>query len=58
MTLLDSQLHAAWLSQLAREYSDICYQYGFRLHPPVLRISGSRSQLGSWSAGERTMSLS
>lgn len=58
MTPLDSQLHAAWLSQLAREYSDICYQYGFRLHPPVLRISGSRSQLGSWSAGERTLSLS
>ena len=58
MTPLDSQLHAAWLSQLAREYSDICYQYGFRLHPPVLRISNSRSQLGSWSSSERTLILS
>jgi hypothetical protein len=58
MTPLDSQLHAAWLSQLAREYSDICYQYGFCLHPPLLRISNSHSQLGSWSAGERTLSLS
>jgi hypothetical protein len=58
MVPLDSQLHAAWLSQLAREYNDICYQYGFRLQPPVLRINGSRKQLGSWTGGERTLSLS
>lgn len=58
MDPLDSQLHAAWLSQLAREYSDICYQYGFRLQPPLLRISGSRKQLGSWTTSVRTLSLS
>ena len=58
MTPLDSQLHAAWLSQLVREYNDICYQYGFCLQPPILRISGSRKQLGSWTNGERILSLS
>ena len=58
MPPLDDQLHAAWLSQLAREYSDICYQYGFRLQPPMLRISASRTRLGSWTAGDRILSLS
>lgn len=32
---MDSRLHAAWLSQLTREYNDICYQYRVRLQPPV-----------------------
>jgi hypothetical protein len=58
MDQMDSRLRAAWLSQLTREYNDICYQYRVRLQPPVLMISRSRKQLGSWSAGDRTLSLS
>ncbi|MGE4559563.1 MAG: SprT-like domain-containing protein [Desulfobulbus sp.] len=55
---VDSRLHAAWLSQLVREYRDICYQYRIDLELPILTISRSRKQLGSWSAGERILSLS
>ena len=51
-------MHAAWLSQLIREYRDICYQYRITLELPILTISRSRRQLGSWSAQERVLSLS
>ena len=55
---IDSRLHAAWLTQLVREYRDICYQYRIDLELPILTISKSRKQLGCWSAKERNLSLS
>ncbi|MDD2463996.1 MAG: DUF2786 domain-containing protein [Desulfobulbus sp.] len=55
---IDSRLHAAWLSQLVQEYQAICYQYRIALELPILTINKSRKQLGSWSAGERILSLS
>lgn len=58
MEHLDSLLHTAWLSQLAREYSDICYQHGVRLQPPILAISRDTRQLGTWSSADRRLSLS
>lgn len=56
--LVDSRLHAAWLSQVVREFEQICYQYRIPLQLPVLTISRSHSQLGSWSATDRRLSLS
>ncbi len=56
--LVDSRLHAAWLSQLVREFRDICFQYRVPLQLPVLTISLSHTQLGSWSAADRLLSLS
>ena len=53
-----SRLEASWLCQLTREYNDICYQYGVRLTPPILRISRDRRQMGSWSATDRILRLS
>lgn len=58
MEQLHSSLHQAWLCQLAREYSDICYQYGVRLQPPILTLSMNKKQLGSWAAADRTLTLS
>ncbi len=58
MEQLASRLHTAWLSQMAREYRDICYQYGIRLTPPILTISKNKKQMGSWSSGDRHLSLS
>lgn len=55
---LDCRLHAAWLSQLAREHRDICFQHAVPLQAPVLIISRNRTQLGSWSAMDRTIALS
>lgn len=56
--LVDSRLHAAWLSQLVREFRDICFQYRVPLQLPVLTISRSHTQLGSWSATDRRLCLS
>lgn len=56
--VVESRLHAAWLSQLAREFQDICFQYRVPLELPILTISRSRKRLGSWSAAERILSLS
>ena len=53
-----NRLESAWLCQLTREYNDICYQYGIRLTPPILRISRDRRQMGSWSATDRILRLS
>jgi len=55
---MDSRLHAAWLTQLAREYRDICYQYGVALRLPVFAIGGGTRQMGSWSAADRRLTLS
>lgn len=58
MEPLDSRLHAAWLSQLTREFHDICYQYGVRLRLPVLALNGGTKQMGYWSASDRRLCLS
>lgn len=58
MDAMDSRLHAAWLSQLTKEYRDICYQFGLRLRLPVLAISSGRTELGTWSAADRSLRIS
>jgi len=58
MERLNERVHAGWLCQLTREYHDICYQYGLRLPPPILALTGNTKQLGSWSAIDRRLSLS
>lgn len=58
MERINSQLHESWLCQLTREYNDICYQYGIRLTPPILALTGNSKQLGCWSASNRRLSLS
>ena len=55
---MDARLHAAWLTQLAREHRDICYQYGISLRLPVLAIGGGARQMGTWSAADRRLTLS
>ena len=52
------QMESAWLSQLAAEFDNICYQYTVQLRPPILQISHSTRVLGSWTAHSRTLSIS
>lgn len=52
------QMESAWLSQLATEFDNICYQYRVQLRPPILQISRSKRVLGSWTAHSRTLSIS
>jgi Protein of unknown function (DUF2786). len=55
---MDSRLHGAWLTQLTREYRDICFQYGIPLRFPVLAIGNGTRQMGRWSAADRRLTLS
>ena len=52
------QMESAWLSQLATEFDNICYQYRLQLRPPILQISRSTRVLGSWEAQSRNLSIS
>ncbi|MBM9537037.1 DUF2786 domain-containing protein [Desulfobulbus alkaliphilus] len=58
MTTIDTRMHQSWLCQLSREYDDIRYQYRLALRPPILTINMHRKQMGSWSAANRTLTLS
>jgi hypothetical protein len=55
---MDSRLHAAWLTQLDREYRDICHQYRVDLWPPVLAITDGTRQMGGWSTADRRLTIS
>ena len=58
MKNISTQMENAWLSQLASEFDNICYQYRLQLRPPILKISRSKRVLGSWAAQYRTLSIS
>ena len=58
MERFNESLEESWLCQLIREYSDICFQFGIRLTPPILTLSSNTKQLGSWSAPNRRLCLS
>lgn len=58
MGLIDTRMHQSWLCQLTREYDNICYRYSIHLRPPILTISMNTKQMGSWSAVDRTLTLS
>jgi len=51
-------LDRAWLVQLAEEHERICWQYGVTLTVPLLEISASSSNWGSWHPATRTIKVS
>ncbi len=57
-TFLDNRLRRAWLDQLRQEYEDVCYQYRISLQLPSFELSDSKTCLGSWHDGYRTLSIS
>lgn len=45
---LHAELERHWLSQLAEEHQQICWQYGVQLPLPSFELSDSPNRLGSW----------
>ncbi len=52
------KLFAFWAQQLHHEFEDICWQYSIRLQAPIIEISRSNTNYGSWKAGTRTLCIS
>ena len=53
-----TNLHRAWLMQLAKEHEKICWQYGVKLTVPLLEITDSSSAWGSWHPSSKTIKIS
>ncbi|MEW6520129.1 MAG: DUF2786 domain-containing protein [Thermodesulfobacteriota bacterium] len=50
-------LQRAWLLQLYQEHERICWQHGVRLAVPIIEISSSSSNWGSWHPAGRTIRI-
>lgn len=51
------QRDRAWLSQLHTDHESICWQYGVDLSTPLIEISRSERQWGSWHPATKTIRL-
>jgi hypothetical protein len=47
-----------WCEQLLTEYDNILWSYNIDLAPPILEISESEREMGSWNSATRTLRLS
>ncbi|WP_457575136.1 SprT-like domain-containing protein [Desulfomarina sp.] len=47
-----------WCDQLLMEYDTILWSYNIDLSPPILEISESKLEMGSWNSTTRTLALS
>lgn len=47
-----------WCDQLLSEYDNILWSYNIDLAPPILEISESKREMGSWNSADRTLRLS
>ena len=52
------KLQHFWLQQLHLEFTDICMSYNQDLRLPILEISDSKKEFGSWHAAPRILRLS
>ncbi len=50
-------LQRAWISQLHREHESVCWNYKIDLPKPIIEISNSKTQWGSWDIDFRTMKV-
>jgi predicted SprT family Zn-dependent metalloprotease len=48
----------AWISELYREHESICWRYRVHLPRPMVDISNSRREWGSWNIDSRTIRVS
>jgi len=53
-----SPYHRLWARQLLSEFEDISHQYGLELEAPIMEITETEKQYGSWQAATRTIRLS
>ncbi len=47
-----------WIKELHKEYAAICWQFGIKLRPVVVRLTDSRATWGRWDSTARTVEIS
>jgi hypothetical protein len=58
LTKEEIKLQRAWISQLYVEHESICWAYKIKLSRPIIEVSNSETEWGSWDAEFRTMKFS
>ena len=58
LTEVEIKLRQAWASELLEEHEAVCWQYKVRLSKPIIEISNSQMEWGSWDSDFRTMKVS
>ena len=60
MNLMEEEIRfqRAWVSELYSEHESICWSYNVDLPRPIIEISNSRTEWGSWDVDSRTMRIS
>ena len=58
LTEVEIKLRQAWASELLEEHEAVCWQYKVRLSKPIIEISNSQMEWGSWDSDLRTMKIS
>ena len=58
LTEVEIKLRQAWASELLEEHESVCWQYKVRLSKPIIEISNSQMEWGSWDSDFRTMKVS
>ena len=60
MNLIEEEIkfQRAWVSELYSEHESICWSYKIDLPRPIIEVSNSKSEWGSWDVDSRTMRVS
>jgi hypothetical protein len=58
ITKEEIKLRRAWISQLYVEHESVCWAYRIKLSRPIIEVSNSETEWGSWDADFRTMRFS
>ena len=58
LTEVEIKLRQAWASELIEEHESVCWQYKVGLSKPIIEISNSQMEWGSWDSDFRTMKVS
>ena len=58
LTEEEIRLRQAWASELLEEHESVCWQYKVSLLKPIIEISNSKTEWGSWDPDFRTMKVS
>lgn len=54
----EAAFRRAWAHELHREHESTCWRYRISLSKPMIEISNSSAQWGSWDPGSRTIRIS
>ena len=51
-------MERVWLNQLQSDFRSICWNYKIKLKTPIIQLSNSKNQMGSWDSFNKTIKIS